>query len=403
MKNLSTVLLPGASVLAAAMGVLSLPALEQPVSVFLATYPLLLPGVGALLALAYRRRRALYAVVVVGLVAWAWMLVREGDEELARAIAGATAVLLPLNFLALGACRERTPFSTASLAGLAAVAIQPLVVTYAWHAYLPGVLNLPWRPVVPGGLVPWCHLPDASLLAFAAAFVVLAVRTAVGEDPLDGGVLFALIGSLWALAGGPGAAATQLLLSAAALAVVVSLVLASARWAFCDPLTGLPGRRACDEALAQAGGVFTVAMVDIDHFKRINDRHGHAAGDQVLRLVAARLAEVGGSGRAFRWGGEEFVVLFSNRTLEASLPFLEGVHRVIAGTPFRMRGTDRPHRRPRQLPPRKEETPVVPVTVSMGVAASRQETSRQVEDVLRAADAALYRAKAAGRNRICTE
>lgn len=402
MKQLSPALLPGASAIVAAIVAVSLPGLNEPVSAFLATYPLLLPGVGSLLALAYRRRRAFYALVILGVVAWALTLPAEGEEALAQAIAGATAVLLPANLLVLGVCRERAPFSAPGLAGLVALALQPLVLAYAWHAYLPNVLALPWTQILPPRLPPFGVLPDASLLAFAVAFVGLSVRVAARGDPLDGGVLFALIGSLWALAGGPGAAATQLLLAAASLAVVISLVFASARWAFTDPLTGLPGRRACDEALAQLRGTFTVAMVDIDRFKSINDRHGHAAGDQVLRLVAARLAEVGGSGRAFRWGGEEFVVLFPNRSMEGALPFLEAVHRAIDATPFRLRGADRPHRRPKELPPRKEGMPAVPVTVSLGVAASKHEAPRPVDDVLRAADKALYRAKASGRNRVCT-
>ncbi len=402
MKHLSAALLPGASALVAGVVVVSMPGLREEVAVFLADYPLLLPSVGALLALVYRRRRALYALVVLGVAAWAWSLPGQGDEELARAVGGAVAVLLPANLLVLGVCRERAPLSAPGLAGLAALAAQPLAIAYAWHAYHPAVLALPWAHLLPAGLVRPSNLPDASLLAFAGAFVVLAVRAAVGADPLDGGVLFALIGSLWALASGPGAAATPLLLAAAAFTVVMSLVFASARWAFTDPLTGLPGRRACEEALAQLGGVFTVAMVDIDRFKSINDRHGHAAGDQVLRLVAARLAEVGGSGRAFRWGGEEFVVLFANRGLEVSLPFLEGVHRAIAATPFRLRGADRPRRRPRQPPSRGQAMPAVPVTVSIGVASSGHEAPRAAGDAVRAADAALYRAKTAGRNRICT-
>ncbi len=402
MKHLSVALLPGASALVAAVVVMWVPGLRQPVSQFLADYPLLLPAAGALLAVVYRRRRALYAVVMLGVAAWAWWLPGRGDEELGRAVVGAVAVLLPVNLLGLGVCRERTPLSAAGLAGLGMLAVQPLAVAYAWHAYHPTFLALPWVKVFPAGAPLAMPLPDASLLAFAAAFVVLAARAGLTTDPLDGGVLFALVGSLWALASGPGAAAAQLLFNAATLAVVTSLVFASARWAFTDPLTGLPGRRACEEALAQLGAVFTVAVVDIDHFKSINDRHGHAAGDQVLRLVAARLAEVGGSGRAFRWGGEEFVVIFANRGMENSLPFLEGVHRAIAATPFRIRGADRPRRRPKQPTPRPAAAPGVPVTVSMGVAASGHEAPLAAGEALRAADAAMYRAKNSGRNRICT-
>ena len=80
--------------------------------------------------------------------------------------------------------------------------------------------------------------------------------------------------------------------------------------AYDDELTGLPARRALNEALTRLRGVYTVAMVDIDHFKRFNDEHGHDVGDQLLRMVGARVGEVRGGGRAFRYGGEEFAVLF---------------------------------------------------------------------------------------------
>jgi len=399
-KHLSVTLLPGGAALVAAVVVVSLPELYQPVSEFLGDYPVLLAVLGSLLALVYRRRRALYALLILGVAVWAWSLPGEGEEELARAVAGAVAVLLPLNLLGLGVCRERPPLSGAGLAGLGVLAVQPLAVAYLWHGYHPAVFDLPWAKLLPAGAGGWVDLPDASLLAFAAAFVVLAIRAGLTTDPLDGGVLFAVVGSLWALASGPGAAAT-LLLNGATGSVLVSLVFASAQWAFIDPLTGLPGRRACEEELARLGGVFTVAMVDVDHFKSINDRFGHAAGDQVLRRVAARLAEVGGSGRAFRWGGEEFVVIFANRGMESSLPFLEAVHRAIAATPFRIRGADRPRRRPKQ-PVRSAATPSVPVTVSMGVAASGSDAPLAAADAVRAADAAMYRAKNLGRNRICT-
>src|SRR2546425_6328967 len=74
--------------------------------------------------------------------------------------------------------------------------------------------------------------------------------------------------------------------------------------AYQDSLTGLPARRALNEALLRLGGHYTVAMLDVDHFKRINDHHGHDVGDQVLKMIAAKLAQVTGGGKAYRYGGE---------------------------------------------------------------------------------------------------
>src|SRR5256886_17253000 len=93
--------------------------------------------------------------------------------------------------------------------------------------------------------------------------------------------------------------------------------------AYQDSLTALPARRALNEALVRLGSQYTIGMVDVDHFKRINDSHGHDVGDQVLKMVAAKLAQVGGGGRAYRYGGEEFAVLFPGKGAEECLPELE--------------------------------------------------------------------------------
>src|SRR5207302_1408861 len=98
------------------------------------------------------------------------------------------------------------------------------------------------------------------------------------------------------------------ILDRATPALTAALVEASYHMAYQDSLTGLPARRALNEALLRLGGHYSVAMIDVDHFKRINDRHGHDVGDQVLRIIAAKLAQVPGGGKAYRYGGEEFAV-----------------------------------------------------------------------------------------------
>jgi diguanylate cyclase (GGDEF)-like protein len=170
--------------------------------------------------------------------------------------------------------------------------------------------------------------------------------------------------------------------------------------AYDDELTGLPARRALGEALERLGGTYTVAMVDVDHFKRFNDEHGHDIGDQLLRMVGGRLAQVGGGGRAYRYGGEEFAVLFPDRTVEDARDHLEALRRAIAATPFTLRSPTRPASRP-ESPPAAADRPRIAVTVSIGVAGSDRGPADPA-DVVRAADAALYRAKQGGRNQVRT-
>jgi diguanylate cyclase (GGDEF)-like protein len=141
-------------------------------------------------------------------------------------------------------------------------------------------------------------------------------------------------------------------------------------------------------------------MVDVDHFKRFNDEHGHDVGDQLLRMVGARLADIGGGGRAFRYGGEEFAVLFQGKDVDEVRGHLEALRRTIEGSPFTLRGLGRPRVRPEAPAPAADRQRIA-VTVSIG-AASADGHEPGAEEVVRAADQALYRAKQAGRNRVCT-
>ena len=140
-------------------------------------------------------------------------------------------------------------------------------------------------------------------------------------------------------------------------------------------------------------------MVDVDHFKKVNDRHGHDVGDQVLKMLANRLATVSGGGRAYRYGGEEFTVLFPRKGLEEALPHLEQVREKIAGAPFRLRRFPRPRSKPASPRKGRKAGQSLRITVSIGAAAYGPQ-SPTPEAVIIAADRALYRAKRGGRNQV---
>jgi GGDEF domain-containing protein len=139
----------------------------------------------------------------------------------------------------------------------------------------------------------------------------------------------------------------------------------------------------------------------VDHFRNFNDEHGHDIGDQVLRLVSTRLAQAAGGGTAYRYGGEEFCIVFPESRLAEALPHVEKMRADIAAYRMAVRREDRPKdakagTRLRHL--RLPDT-ALSVTVSIGVAEADELRSTPTE-VLRAADQALYRAKEAGRNRV---
>jgi GGDEF domain-containing protein len=170
--------------------------------------------------------------------------------------------------------------------------------------------------------------------------------------------------------------------------------------AFRDTLTGLPGRRAFENEVLKLGRKYSIAIADIDYFKTFNDTYGHEVGDQVLKMVARHLAHVRGGGRAFRYGGEEFTILFPRRAPEEVQEAVEALRKRIDEARFTLRRRERPPTRP----PKGHGTPTrrpthLSVTVSVGVA-GRNGTRRSAAEVLQAADEALYAAKREGRNRI---
>ncbi|MBU2880739.1 GGDEF domain-containing protein [Psychrosphaera sp. B3R10] len=174
----------------------------------------------------------------------------------------------------------------------------------------------------------------------------------------------------------------------------------SYQMAFSDELTGLAARRALLQSSISLGKKYTLAMLDVDHFKKFNDTYGHDVGDQVLRLVASKLDEVKGGGKAYRYGGEEFTIVFPNKSVNYAIPFLEQVRENIANYQMAIRNDDRPEEPQDGKSKRKKNaggTKFVNVTISIGVA-EREGELKDFDQVLKQSDEALYRAKQAGRN-----
>jgi len=180
--------------------------------------------------------------------------------------------------------------------------------------------------------------------------------------------------------------------------MMLGVLLASHDMAFVDPLTRLKNRRALDNALKSLSGNFAIGMLDIDHFKRVNDRFGHDFGDQVLRMVAARVRGTRLC-QPYRYGGEEFCLVFRGRTLVEAKKRCEDIRQEIAERPVAMRGGGRPTRKPLKKANYRRKVPSVKATVSIGVAHATKHGG-DAEQVIVAADKALYRAKKAGRNRV---
>jgi diguanylate cyclase (GGDEF)-like protein len=293
------------------------------------------------------------------------------------------AVLLPLNILLFSLPADKGLLSPAGKAKLAFVAVQSMVAAVLVFSQDGEAAAFMARDSL--ALARYTPLPRTAAVLFAAAMILLALRQWRYRSPVDNALLFALAAQAAALHFRAEPLAVPLFFAAAAAMLTVAAIQDSHSIAYRDELTGLPSRRSLQEELARLGERYTLAMVDIDHFKRLNDLNGHAVGDDVLRLLAAILAEVPGGGRPFRYGGEEFTIVFAGKSLEEALPCLEEVRARVAERKFVVRGSGAAKR--------------LTVTVSIGAAEGARD--RPPGQVLKAADAALYRAKGQGRNRVC--
>ncbi|MDV7103504.1 GGDEF domain-containing protein [Vibrio sp. TH_r3] len=194
---------------------------------------------------------------------------------------------------------------------------------------------------------------------------------------------------------------SSILFSLGGVLLIVDIITTSHQLAYIDQLTNIPGRRALDTELKHLGKKFTIAMLDVDHFKKFNDNFGHDTGDDVLKLVASLMNKVKGNAKVYRYGGEEFVVLFKNKTTQQATNYLEDLRENIAQYPMILRNNDdRPKNNKVGAKKRvhSNRTETVSVTISIGVADSAN--MRNPADVITLADQALYKAKQAGRNRV---
>ncbi|QEI06005.1 GGDEF domain-containing protein [Pigmentiphaga aceris] len=394
--------------LLAALILLLLPATAS-AGAFYQTLLAVLACVAGGLALLYGRLRILFMV----LVTYLGFLLLSGQTDAylrdgrfaphASLVFNGASVWLPMMFVLNGVWHERGQ-------PIVDVIKRALYQTVALGVFL---LLAAWRPdhmvaLVAGAHLPtmplqWSSLPALPTLSIYAAVMVLGIQ------------------AVWT----PRTEHTAMLLAAVCLAVMLprafldaavvpvgcsfilllfagSIVQETFRMAFRDELTGLRGRRALNDVLTRLDGNYSIAMVDIDHFKAFNDTHGHQTGDQVLRLVAARLNRAGGGSRAYRYGGEEFALVFFGKLAHECLETLEGVRMVIESSRMRLRDeASRPQSEAQGRAKRGSggERPGLRVTVSIGVSDSRLSPDGPVA-VIADADTALYAAKGAGRNQV---
>ena len=351
---------------------------------------------GILLGWRFNRSKLVFALLAIFTVERLMSLPLGVGHAIIVKVAG---VLLPLNLAYYALMTERGFLTRRGIIRLVLFGMQPFVVVavFVWRPEtLQRLLNaslfqFPFTIPLP--------ITDSMLCSFSIGFLLILFAYVRRRSPLDNAFLWATAAVFMALATTQAPVAVSLFLTVAGLILIIGVIEAAHSMAFRDQLTGLPGRRSLEEDLLKLGGRYAVAMVDIDFFKKFNDTYGHDVGDQVLRMVAGKMAQVGGGGKAFRYGGEEFTVLFSGKDPEEAVSHLERLRKTIESSGFALRAGKR-HRNGHTKRGKRGKSRKVSVTVSIGVAGRPEARQEGPQQAIKEADKALYKAKKGGRNRV---
>lgn len=411
--TLRSLVVPGGLLLLAAVGLLSSGLLTPALPALNFLFYCALGG-GMLLTWRFHASRTFFALCVLLLAEGAIALFGSTAPGLLLATAQALAVVVPIDFVLIAWMQERG-FTAESMGPVALLLFVEAIIVAAVCRTAESSSHALQRH----NLLPTISFPGYVWVIVAGTGVLLLGRFLFTRKPSDSALLWSLCAFFLSLEYAANHRLAMVYSATAACILATSIIENSYLLAYHDELTSLPSRRAFNDALLRLREPFSIAVVDIDHFKRFNDTYGHDIGDQVLRLVASNLARVTGGGCAYRCGGEEFTILFPGKRTSEVVDHLETLRENIEASAFRMRGNDR--RQIRRGPDRRNDrssrrsargrvirelalsgTPqALSVTVSIGIAGAANGKT-DPDTVLKSADKALYRAKANGRNRVET-
>ncbi len=358
--------------------------------------PFLLLLISFVMGTKFNRSLVIFSTILFSLVyAYLfWLPVIGGAHN--TMILNSIAIFLALNIALISFYSERGITTLIGLTRFVFIAFQLLVLVWLIKTKNPEWVHIINMELFSELEVKLLFFSQTALLSILISLFVVSLSYLYRANPFRSAIITAMILVLYAITFPAKDLATiAILFSFVLLLPLLTLVSESYRMAYLDELTNLPGRRALNETLNKLGSKYSLAMLDVDHFKKFNDTYGHDAGDDVLRLLCNKLKAVTGGGKAFRYGGEEFTVVFSGMTASEVKVHLEQLRENIANNLFILRKQER--RTTDKKKRANKNNREVKVTISIGYA-ERNEDAKTPGQVLKLADKALYRAKGKGRN-----
>ncbi len=308
-------------------------------------------------------------------------------------------ILIPLNFLIFNFLKERGILNQYGIRRLIFVVAQIIAAFWLVKTNQFGISNYISMDLLIHPLQDKTIINQSGQMVICLSLVVLVTHWLIRPKQLRGAWILALIAVIVALHFTLNTQLATFYFMLAGLILLSGIIINSYNLAYRDELTQMPSRRALKQQLASLGKTYSLAMVDVDHFKKLNDNYGHDVGDEVLKMLAAHLLSVEGGGKAYRYGGEEFTIVFAGKDASTAVVYLDALRNKIASKPFIIRSKKRPKKKSAKKPTKSTTTQKLSVTVSIGVA-ENQAKYNSTQDIMKSADNALYKAKKKGRNRV---
>ncbi|SCY78620.1 GGDEF domain-containing protein [Alkaliphilus peptidifermentans] len=302
---------------------------------------------------------------------------------------------IPMNILFFSSLKERGYLTTWGLLRFGFIFLQACYLIWIYFGGYSKIITFMSSPIFPWEI--GSPVPHYAFLLFIAALAIILVKLIAYKTFLDPFLLGVIISVFVSINFVENALLASIFFSSGGIILISAIIQLTYNMSYLDELTGLPARRALREEMMKLSGNYVIAMLDIDFFKKFNDKHGHDVGDEVLKMVAATIQQVKGKGKAYRYGGEEFTILFPSKNLKEALPYLEEVRQNIAKREFIIRDKNRPKKKPQTVVKNRNPLKKLHVTISIGASEKIKEL-KSPQEVLKAADKALYRAKKKGRN-----
>lgn len=339
----------------------------------------------------------LLCIIYIALDNYIWNKGLKVDHQLAYLL---LVALIPINYLYNFISRERGILNQYGIRRFVILALQLYCIAWLLEHPYPQVKEFITYSQFKYSLFKLTQISQPLLLALLITGLILLVRLIQTSSILVAGIFSSFIAITTAVHYSQQPQLATMFILIAGLLMLISITINAYSLAYLDELTNLPSRRALTQMITTLGKTYSIAMVDVDHFKKFNDKYGHDIGDQVLKKLASQLRQVRG-GKAFRYGGEEFTVLFPNKNLHEAKMFCEELCKNVANSPFMLRNKKRPKTKKEDgnNKPNQKQAKPLKITISIGLA-ERSADLVKAEDVIKQADKALYKAKNNGRNQV---